>query len=251
MFDYTKSDILKVLKKVGLKKGDNVFCHSNIGFFGKLKDIRTKNQLCKIFYKSIFDIIGNKGNLIVPTFSYSFFRKKNFKKNDTLSNMGIFSEWVRKNKNSERSNDPNFSVSCIGPDKFFFCTNYSKNTYSDESFFHKFHQSNGKILNFNFPGSTIIHYYEKKLGINYRFDKKFSGLSDGKNETWTVFSRKLSSKSFTHNPFPITDYIKKRKIAYYTILGKGEVLCISSQNFFNSIKNVLKKKKFFLTQREK
>ena len=31
--------------------------------------------------------------------------------------MGIFSEWIRKQKNSKRSNDPNFSISCIGPKK--------------------------------------------------------------------------------------------------------------------------------------
>ena len=36
MFDYNQKDIFYALKKVGLKKNDNVFCHSNIGFFGKL-----------------------------------------------------------------------------------------------------------------------------------------------------------------------------------------------------------------------
>ncbi len=251
MFDYNQKDIFYALKKVGLKKNDNVFCHSNIGFFGKLRDIETKNQLCKIFCENIIKIIGNNGNLIVPTFTYSYFKEKKYINNVTSSDMGIFSEWVRKQKNSLRSDDPNFSVSCIGPQSKYFTQIIEYNTYSENNFFGKFHKVNGKILNFNFPGSTIIHYYEKKLGIKYRYNKIFYGISDSKKKAWQVFSKKITKKDTYHNPFPITNYLKKRKIANYTNLGKGEVFCIDSNKFYNTIKKILIKKPDYLTLKYK
>ena len=224
MADYSKLDFKKSLLKIGIKKNDNIFCHSNIGFFGKPKNVNSKNQLCNLFLKVILDTIGKKGNLIVPTFSYSFFEKKNFERKYTPSKMGIFSEWVRKNKLSTRSNDPNFSVSCIGPDKEFFCSNGNNDTYSEDNFFAKFHNINGKILDLNFPGTTIIHYYERKLNVKYRFNKKFFGKVSNKKTSWFVLSKKLRDKNTWHNPFPITNLIKKKKIAKFTKLGKGEIL---------------------------
>ena len=35
--DYNFIDICKALKKANIRKGDNVFCHTNLGFFGRLK----------------------------------------------------------------------------------------------------------------------------------------------------------------------------------------------------------------------
>lgn len=251
MFDYNEKDLKLALKKVGLKKNDNIFCHSNLGFFGKLQNVDSKKKLCELFYKNIIDIIGKKGNLIVPTFTYSFFKGKIFNVNTSISEMGIFSEWIRKQKQSKRSKDPNFSISCVGPDKDYFTNIYEKETYSDNNFFGKFHKKNGKIINLNFPGSTIIHYYEKKLGVKYRFDKKFNGINFTKKETWIVFSKKISNKNTYHNPFPITQYIKNKKIANFTNLGKGEILSISSNKFYNSIKKILIKKPNYLTKKNK
>ena len=154
MADYNSNKLYKALKKIGLKKNDVIFCHSNLGFFGKFKNAKNKNDLCNFFYKQIFKIIAKNGTLIVPTFSYSYFNKEVFYKNQTPSlRMGMFSEWVRKKRNSLRSSDPNFSISAIGKLKKFFTENSDKNTYSHKSFFGKFHTFNGKILNFNFPGT--------------------------------------------------------------------------------------------------
>ena len=69
--------------------------------------------------------------------------------------MGIFSEHIRK-KEAIRSNDPNFSISCIGPlsEKLKYNTDY--NSQSEKSFFSLFHKSKRKILNFNFPDQQLF-----------------------------------------------------------------------------------------------
>ena len=161
--------------------------------------------------------------------------------------MGIFSEHIRKKREAIRSNDPNFSISCIGPLSEKLRYNVDYNSYSEKSFFSLFHKINGKILNFNFPGSTIIHYYEKLLKVNYRFNKKFSGHNEGKYEQWIAFSKYLNNKNTYHNPFPITKLIEKSKVAKVAYLGKGKILCITSRRFYNCIKKEIRVNKFLLT----
>lgn len=247
MTDYSLSDLKKALIRVGVKKGDNILCHSNIGYFGRIKNINTSEQLCQSFLKVILSIIKKDGTLIVPTFSYSFFNKENFIINKTKSKMGIFSEYIRKHQKSIRSSDPNFSVAAIGRHSKYFSETNNENTYGEESFFDKFHKSNGKILDFNFIGSTIIYYYERKLNVPYRFDKKFYGLINNKKKNIIVFSRKLGKKNI-HDALPITNLMKKDKILKVSKLGRGEVTCITSHNFFKYIKKKYKKNNLILTE---
>ena len=60
MADYNSNKLYKALKKIGLKKNDVIFCHSNLGFFGKFKNAKNKNDLCNFFYKQIFKIINDE-----------------------------------------------------------------------------------------------------------------------------------------------------------------------------------------------
>ena len=248
MTDYSLKDLKKALIRVGIKKGENILCHSNIGYFGRIKNINTSEQLCQSFLKIILSIIKKDGTLIVPTFSYSFFDKKNFVINKTKSKMGIFSEYIREHQKSIRSSDPNFSVAAIGRHCKYFSETNNENTYGEESFFDKFHKLNGKILDFNFIGSTIIHYYERKLNVPYRFDKKFYGLINDSKKNIFVFSRKLKDKKNIHDALPITNLMKKDKILKVSKLGRGEITCVTSHDFFKYIKKKYKKNNFVLTE---
>ena len=246
------SNFCIALKKLGLKKNDIVFCHSNLGYFGKRKNIHNKNQLCNFYYKGILKVIGMNGTLIVPSFSNSFFEKKIFDKDKTPSKMGIFSEWVRNLKNSVRSNDPNYSVCAIGKQKYYFTDIADKSTFSYKSFFAKFHNKNGKILNFNFPGTTFIHYYENILNVNYRYNKSFKGLIRNKKNkkieksNWKVFSRRPNNYKNEHDPMPLMKKIRKKKNLFQKF-GKGEIFCIKSQELFSFIKKNYNIDKTFLT----
>ncbi len=247
MSDYSKKNIRDSLLKLDLKKNDIIFCHSNIGYFGKIMNTKSKDKLCKIFFDEIFNVIGKKGTLVVPTFSYSFFNNENFTLN-TPSKMGIFSEWIRKRKESCRSLDPNFSVSAIGPLKRYLTENFTRETCNSHSFFGKFHSLNGKILNFNFPGTTIIHYYEKLLGVNYRFEKKFKGKVYNQKEVWSVFSRYLKN-DFNHNPFKLMNLLRKKNKNKFSNLGKGEIFSIKSKDLFKFIQKEIKRDKNLLIEK--
>ena len=149
--DYVKDDIIEALSKVGLKKGDNVFNHSNIGFFGILENADNMIDYCNTFKNSIMEIIGeDEGTLVVPTFTYSYCWNKVYDKKLTKGTCGIFSEFIRNMSNSFRSDDGNFSVSAIGKNAEFFTKEMPENPFAENSFWDRFSKVNGKICNFNF-----------------------------------------------------------------------------------------------------
>ena len=127
---YSEIDIIKSFKKLGLKRGDNIFVGTSLGMFGLPKKVKTQNQLNRIFYSSLIKVIGVKGNMFVPTYSFTFGvpHWKNFKKRkkiskkidscftkQTKSEVGPFTNFFLKQKNVIRSQDPMVSVSGSGP----------------------------------------------------------------------------------------------------------------------------------------
>lgn len=246
-FDYSGNEIIVALKKIGLEKGDNVFVHSNIGFFGKLQGYSTKEDYWRIFKKSIFDVIGEFGTLIVPTFTYSYCWNQVYDKNNTPSTTGLLSELLRNDPESLRSEDANFSITALGYNALLFTEKMPEHSFGKNSFWERFLNLNGKICCFNvgLNYNTFIHYVEKILNVPYRYDKKFLGKS--------VINGKIEEKTYTHyvrdleniNTFPdLTEFVKICKelnVIQETNLGRGIVSCISAKDTFEIIKAEIKK----------
>lgn len=250
-YDYSYDDIVKCLKEVGLVNGDKIFIHSNLGFFGKLKDSSSSEDYYKKFKNAITEIIGKSGTMIVPTFSYSFTNNDIFDPNKTPSACGIFSEMVRKDPEAIRSLDPNFSISAIGSDAKFFTENSPDHSFGPNSFWDRFLKKNGKICNFNFDsGSTFFHYVEKTLNVPYRYDKKFSGtiLLNKKNiETTQIhFVFDHDKKNLWPNFEKFHQKAKNLGLVKIVNLGKGQITCISVKDTFVLIQNELKNDPAFL-----
>ena len=51
--NYNKRDITSSLNKLKLEKGDSLFIHSNIGFFGILEGAKDIDDICEIFFDTI------------------------------------------------------------------------------------------------------------------------------------------------------------------------------------------------------
>ena len=237
-----------------LTKGDTIYCHSSIGYFGRLLNCDNADDLCECFFDSIFEIIGDSGTLIVPTYTYSFPKNEIFSPNKSVSKMGIFSEWVRKHTDSLRVVDPCYSASVIGKNKEYFIKNATVNSFGKNSVFDKFFNLNGRILCLNFPGNTFIQYIERKLNVNYRFDKTFFGLIeengvlvDAKSIIYVQF---LSDDSLEHTPINYEIEGRKSGLIKSVKLGRGEMSSVSSKGVHKTISNNIKKRPYFLTKAE-
>lgn len=250
-YDYTKKNIIQSLLEVGVTKRDNLFIHSNLGFFGRLEGVYDKENLCQIFKESILEIIGNDGTIVVPTFSYSFCNREVFDKAKTVSVCGIFSEYIRQIPEAHRSDDANFSVSAIGKNAEYLTRESPQHSFGKNSFWERFLNIDGKICNFNLDsGSTFIHYVEKILSVPYRYDKLFKGES--------IINEKRIEKSFYHfvydlhkhsNEPDFTKFDKKAKelgLSHMSRLGRGQIVCITARDVFNLISNEIQKHPNFL-----
>ena len=221
-FDYTKDDIVNSLNEAGICKHDNLFIHSNIGFFGRLKDRNDANSYCDAFKAAILQVIGIEGTLVVPTFSYSFCNGQMFDRHKTRSVCGMFSEFIRQNPDSLRSDDANFSISAIGKYARYFTDNATSHSFGTNSFWERFLHHNGKLCRFNLDANymTFLHYVEKLLNVSYRYDKIFKGKSiiDGceVEKTFAHFVRDLNKTN------TITDLTQFEKIARLQI-GRAHV----------------------------
>jgi len=239
LIHYTQHDIEDTLRAVGIKKDDILFSHMNLGFFGIPEGGLNEENLFKIFYNAIFNVIGNEGVLIVPTFTYSFTSKeKYFDIENTPSKMGFFAEKLRQLPNSIRTNDPIFSVSMIGNVKKLFPAevNVSEECFGKNSIWDLMYENNAKICNFNFDaGSTYIHYVEKMHNVDYRFNKEFEGITKingiEQKQKVTFFCRKLE---FLPDFTKFDKYVKEHHIAKVETLGRGTVLMISCKDTYDT-----------------
>lgn len=244
-FDYTASDIRKSFLDAGLKAGDHMFTHSNIGFFGRLEGARKPEEYYQTFKDVLLDILGPEGTLIAPTFSYTFCHNKFFDVEETEGVCGAFSEMLRKDSDSIRSADPNFSVAAIGRLAEYFTEKPTEHSFGKGSFFDRFLEKDGKFVNMNRDsGSTFVHYVEKQLKVPYRYDKFFPGtLNDHGEQRKQTFVHFVTDYDKPDNGpcFTKLDALSKEKGTTTTAnLGKGQIVYISARNTWNLIEDGLK-----------
>lgn len=250
-YHYTKNDIINVLKKLGLKTGDCIFVHSNVGFFGILKGANSPEDYYRIFKNAIFEVIGKKGTLVVPAFSYSYCHKETFVPEVTSGIDGFFSEMVRRDAESIRSIDGNFSIAAIGSQTKYFTDFPPEHSFGDNCFWERFLNSDGKFVNLNFDaGSTFIHYVEKKLNVAYRYDKAFNGSSiiNGQKKSGIFYHFVYDLKKPNNGP-DFAKFDKKAKelgLVKIVNLGKGQIVSITAKDTFNLIESELKLNPSFL-----
>ncbi|HEB9285742.1 TPA: AAC(3) family N-acetyltransferase [Campylobacter coli] len=105
-----QEDLKQALKKIGLKQGDILCVHSELFKLGEV--LIPKKEFLQDIIDIFFEIIGKKGTLIMPTFTYSFNRYKDYDKTYTKSTVGILTEYFRITMAAEgkgiRTNDPIF-----------------------------------------------------------------------------------------------------------------------------------------------
>ena len=254
-FHYNQKDFVNALVSVGLKKGDIIFSHSNIGYFGLPEGANSVQDIFQIILNSFFDVIGSEGTLIVPTFTYSFPRQEVFDAENSVSSCGNFAEMVRQLPDSYRSEDPCISVAAVGKYAKELTCGVPENAYGDDSFFGRFYKANGVICNMNFDaGSTMVHYVERCLRVPYRFDKTFSGIVKRKDieisKNSTIYVRDLTIKGTAVNFKPFAELAVNNGLYKISSVGRGFVGAITINNTFNLIKETLKFRPWFLTEAE-
>ena len=239
--------IINCLKSLGIKKNDSIFCHSRMVFF-KNFNIKNPKRICDIFLNCFLKLLGKNGAFSVPIFTYDHTKKKLFDENNIKTNCGLFSDFILKKKNLKIYSDPNLAVGIFEKEKFFSdIKNYDP--YDEDSFFSKLDKKKGKICFINIgPTSTFIHYVERTLKVNYRYNKKFKGKIRINNKKKNYNSYLFVKKKKFKNPHPTLKFekiIHKSKKLKIKKFDGGFISVISTQNYKKIIKKIIKKDKNF------
>lgn len=255
MAAYTYHDILEALKAVKLSEGDDVFVHSNIGFFGKLEGANSADDLCKAFVEAFMDIIGKTGTLVLPTFTYSFCHDEVYDPATTPTKCGMLPEYLRRHPQARRSNDPNFSVVAIGARAEEYTRDWAHEAFGQGCFWEHFLRNEGRIVCMNFDcGSTFVHYVERMNNVPYRYNKAFNGimcLNGKERRDYAVHYVYDNAQPQDAPDFSRLDEIVRKQTFFSQIkLGKGSILQFPAKEYAEVISAALKEDPFFLTHRK-
>jgi len=247
--EYRFKDVVDALKESGVKDGDSIFVHSDLKSFGKINSVIKRNDFLESFVEALKEVVGRDGNIIMPTFSYSFCRKEIFDPEITPSTVGVLTEYFRKLDGVSRSIDPIFSVAAMGPDKNYFI-DVGEDCFGKKSIFDKLYKKNAKLI---FLGETFdmtyVHFVEQSCGVPYRFDKKFTGEVRQKKElkefAFNYYVRPLD-KNIDYNLEGIASFLENQGVLKKVILGSSKIRVVSAGDVFSKLKEGLQNNIYML-----
>lgn len=172
---YTASEIVDIMKSMGMKNGSIVFIHSSMTEFYNY--IGTSEELIR----QILNVIGDDGTLMMP--AYPNFETNKVKEGidfdvlETPSGAGYLSETFRKYPGVKRSINFHQSVCAYGKlaDYFISEHQYSVTSWDEMSPYYKMSQFNTLVfaLGLNYFLGTMIHCTESILRSKYLYFQLF------------------------------------------------------------------------------
>lgn len=252
MHHYNRKQMADALEQVGLRRGDVVFSHSNVGYFGFPEEGRSAETIVDTILGAFQDVIGTEGTLVVPVFTYSFTKREPFDPDHTVSTCGMLTEMVRLHPQACRSHDPIFSVAALGHQARALTEHVSAECFGRDSFWDRFLQAGGMVCNLNFvAGSTFIHYVERCLDVPYRYDKLFPGvfIRQGVAEKGAAifFCHDLSNPDTVSVSDPLDQRARARGIVQSVSVGRGSVVALRAADIYRLIEEELPDHPWFLT----
>lgn len=220
--------------------------HSSIFTLGKIE-----NGLSGL-YQAFRKILGEKGTLMVPTFTYSFRRNQIFdvRNTPTGAEIGSFAEYIRKLPGAIRSTDPLFSMAAIGPQAEDLMERTSHRCFGKDSIYEKIFSANALFVALGITystGITAFLHLENLAGIDYRREMRFDGQSigyDGKiYDDWAIHFARDEEKypSAYTNRDPLGYQMEELGISKAVDFGSGHHIALRAQSFKECVLSKLAK----------
>lgn len=159
-------DLVRDLELAGISEGDSLILHSS---FRSLGAVAGGPQAV---VEAVLDVLGPKGHLMVPTFTYSLpiWNIAPFDYRHSKSRVGAITEVVRQRPDAQRSFHPTHSVAVIGPEADQIVSNHLHATPTGlKSPFGKMYARKAKILMLGTrqDTDTSLHYCEVVAQMPY------------------------------------------------------------------------------------
>jgi aminoglycoside 3-N-acetyltransferase len=185
---------IAITTKILSKKTKNNPLIMHINPIGLTRVSKNNKERFEKFDFFLNNVRNSGGNIAIPSYSYSYVKEEVYDIRKTPSSLDVVSEYLRKKNIYKRTIDPNFSYLLFGngfSKEHFEISKYS--TFGNNSLIDDVFIQDGYLgaIGGALEYLTEIHYLERKLNINYRFDKLFNGVtidkSGIKNNSSSVF----------------------------------------------------------------
>jgi aminoglycoside 3-N-acetyltransferase len=234
------TDVTGALLSIGVSEGKVALVHPDAIVAAQFPPMPNEQRL-EFLIEAIQAAIGASGTLVIPTFSYSFTKGEPFNVLKTPSSVGMVSERFRMLPGVCRSADPIFSFASRGPRARELCALPVQECFGADSVFAALHRWNAEIVDLGCSmsrGGTFVHYVETAHGVDYRYNKGFSGtliLPNGQScecsVTYNVRDLKRKSEADLRRLQKRLEAEKKLRSA---AIGRSRILAVTAKDLFDT-----------------
>jgi len=256
---FTKKDLLEVLKKLDIQKGDIVWVYTSLGMLGIPEGYHSMEDVCRFYFEGLKEAVGEEGTIIVPTYCYTLGRNLAsepavYDPKTTPAEIGPFPEFFRRQEGVIRSKDPMIPVAAWGRRAKEIISDISPNSYGHGSVFEKLlNYENVKICNIGLGPNWIpyIHYLDWLHKVPFRYDKLFVGrIKEGTKErviSWIYPVRTQMDNSYPYG-YRAGEEATKAGIWKYEKLGRGRIWVANYRRYFEFIDRKMENNKWYLAK---
>jgi aminoglycoside 3-N-acetyltransferase len=190
------SEWQEMLRELGVFKGDTLLVHSSLQNLGLVE------EGIEGIFKGVTAQITDKGTILVPSANTQTFIHDQFDIDNTpvQTDLGMFSEFIRGQKDTIRSGNPFDSLCGFGHNAMTICGKTNTHGYDGNSPWIKALKFKTKLLllGTSFYYASIVHAAETTSQVPYREWKKFTGkiIKNGIliKEDYYLYARPLGMK---------------------------------------------------------
>jgi len=243
---YDRTDLVNGLKLTGLNPGDIVFFQVSHLALGPMESGFSGRDACELLYSAMREAIGPEGTMLLPAFSFSFYRNENFDPQVTPSIHGAWSssleflEYFRTLPEVVRSVDPIFSVAGLGPAAEKLLTVLPNTSYGKDCLHERLLKAGGKIcgIGVGLADASFLHYVEEAVGVPFRYKKLFTGRV-GQNgrlskQGW-ISSVPIQAANGLPDGTRLGKMARSDGLCRVADVGLGEVVSIECSSFYELI----------------
>ena len=235
-------ELILNFQKIGLTRGDVLLVHSSFKSFGEVKGTP------QTVIDALISVIGDEGTLIMPRFNFDFSTYGTpWDVRSTPSQMGIISEFARKDPRSRKVFHPIYPFSIIGKHADELVKHRYKGGYSKDSIFHQLRVLDAKIIQIDkvYKSTTLIHHVEEMLKVDYKYFKNFTGYvidENGKKykDTFNLYVRNWE-KGYVTDVLPIGKILESEGVMKIDKIGDATVWYMKAEDVYQCTANAIKK----------
>ena len=185
---YTIKDFETALKSVISPEDEIVVIISGLWAILPSLDISLKSAAQEIL-DSILKVVTDKRTLVMPAYNWQFCSEGIFDLNNTPSTSGVLTELFRQMDGVQRTHNPIYSHSVMGPRAAEILAIKNNTAWADDSEFGWFDKVNARIVKIgtgSWENLAYLHRVEEMARVPYRFYKTFQGTYHNGNTSQKI-----------------------------------------------------------------